>query len=138
MAQAHVLEYLWYFWPLCDHFLRFAQDDPFIKCVWFWNLLVVLEKHYVEQIVGNRFLNFCIWRKKSNRPEIFYTKTCTFLASTPKRSNVLYTQLKISEFLKLVTIYGGFIQFLLCIGQESLCPHMEDFQSIGPLGRCFL
>ena len=45
-----------------------------------------------------------IEEKNSNHPEKFYTKTCTFLASTPKRSNVLYTQLQISEFLKLVTI----------------------------------
>ena len=61
-----------------------------------------------------------VFEKKSNRPEFFYTKTCTFLASTPKRSNVLYTQLKISEFLKLVTIYGGFIQLLLCIALSKL------------------
>ena len=35
MAQAHVLEYLWYFWPLCAHFLRLAQD-PMLPMLQGW------------------------------------------------------------------------------------------------------
>ena len=42
------------------HLLPFAQDKPFIKCLWFWNLLVVIENTYLEQMAENEFTSFCI------------------------------------------------------------------------------
>ena len=48
---------------LSTKFRNFVQDKSFIKCFWFWILLVVLENIYLEEMVEKGFTNFCILEK---------------------------------------------------------------------------
>ena len=49
----------------------FAQQKTFTKYFFFWNLLIVLENLYLEQMVGN-------WLKKNCIKKLSYTYTYTF------------------------------------------------------------
>ena len=80
----------------------------------FFNLLLVLEKNYLEQMVGNRFDVFCIYKINP-----FFLKLCTLnifsVLIYVKKIKCLVFIVKISDFLnKFVTFDGGFPEILLC------------------------
>ena len=100
---------------LLTHFRPFAQDWSFIKCFWFWILLVVLENTYLEEMVGNGFSIFLILKKNPFVLKKFHTRFCSWFSSMLQISCVYYSPLILSDFSKLVTFDRGFIQFPLCI-----------------------